>query len=147
MGKELPFVIEVGGTIVRCADARAAADLLRELAREGGFASRSRRQSEGAASAARKVLAEGPYRSAIETLLARHPDGLFADELLAKVGFQDNPKGFGGFMTGLRKQCKLAGLSDPTVIRERRKNEGGAWKNHFRLDDKAADMLRKWMEV
>jgi len=70
---------------------------------------------------------------------------IFADELLAKCGFQDNPKGFGGFMTGLRKRMKDAGVPGEPIKRDRKKNHSG-WKNYFTIDDKAAEVLRGWLE-
>jgi hypothetical protein len=138
-----PYEFEVNGVIVRCADAQAAADLIREL-QDGRRPTRAKRD-QSQSGTARKAILDGLYRTALTTLVENHPDGVFGDVLLAQIGLED-AKGLGGFMTGLRKQCRTAGLPEPAIIRERRKNGGGAWKNNFRLDDKAVETLRKWLE-
>jgi len=144
VGQDRPqYKIEFDDFTVWCVDSRAAGDLIREL-QEGRRPARAKRD-HGQSGTAKQALLDGQYRTAISTLVAHHPDGMFGDELLGKVGFEDNTKGFGGFMTGLRNQLGKAGLPENAVIRERRKN-GEGWKNHFRLDDRAAEILKKWLE-
>jgi hypothetical protein len=94
---------------------------------------------------AKKALLEGPYRPAVDTLLASYPEGISGEDLLAKVGFS-SAKGLGGYMTGFRKQCRIAGIPEDPVITERKKNGGGTWRNYFRLSERAAEILKKWLE-
>ena len=149
MGTKLsPYEVEVNGYPVRCADVRALRELLREMGADirKSPRSNSNRENDSAAAIRKSLLEEeGQYRTVIATLVANHPTGIFADELLAKCGFQDNPKGFGGFMTGLRKRMKDAGVPGEPIKRDRKKNHSG-WKNYFTIDDKAAEVLRGWLE-
>jgi hypothetical protein len=145
--KPSPYEVEVNGYSVRCADVRALRELLREIGADIRKAPRQNNRENDRATVVKKTLLneDGQYRIALATLAANHPSGIFADELVAKCGFQDNPKGFGGFMTGLRKRMKDAGLPGAAIIRERKKNHTG-WKNNFRVDDKTAEALRGWLE-
>ena len=77
--KTPPYEIDVDGYTVRCADARALRDLLHDLS-DGRRLTRTKRDIDPK----RTLLEEGPHRIAIATLVANHPGGVFADELLAK---------------------------------------------------------------